>query len=161
MLSVKAYWSVNKQFINISQFRFILQIYSSEWVLFTVLLFKKKKKPYGPFLWMELNCLKATEPLRGGTLLFTIKLPSILSFPKKLLPTIFQFSCFDSKFCDVLCDLVPFIQFQNVKNTYEGVLLLVKMQKHSSVGVFHVFKIVLMTPNRAKIHYLSRLSVGS
>ena len=133
MLSVKAYWSVNKQFVNISQFRFILQIYSSEWVLFTVLLLFKKKKPYGPFLWMELNCLKATEPLRGGTLLFTIKLPSILSFPKKLLPTIFQFSCFDSKFwCDVLRDLVPFIQFQNVKNTYEGVLLLVKMQKHSS-----------------------------
>ena len=42
----------------------------------------------GPFF---MNILKATEPLRGGTLLFTTKLPSILSFPKKLLPTIFQF----------------------------------------------------------------------
>ena len=39
---------------------------------------KKKKKLYGPFLWMGFNCLKATEPLRGGTLLFTFKLPSVL-----------------------------------------------------------------------------------
>ena len=62
---------------------------------------------------MGFNCLKATEPLRGGTLLFTTKLPSILSFPKKLLPTIFQFSRIDSKFwCDVLYDLVPFAQFK-------------------------------------------------
>ena len=72
-----------------------------------------KKKLYGPFLWMELNCLKAIEPLRGGTLLFTTKLPSTLSFPKKLLPTIFQFLRTDSKFCcDVLRDLVPFAQFK-------------------------------------------------
>ena len=56
------------------------------------------------------NWLKASEPLRGGTLLFTTKLPSI---PKKLLPTIFQFSRIDSKFwCDVLRDLVPFVQFK-------------------------------------------------
>ena len=27
---------------------------------------------------MGFNCLKATEPLRGGTLLFTFKLPSVL-----------------------------------------------------------------------------------
>ena len=40
----------------------------------------------------------ATEPLRGGTLLFTTKLPSILSFLKKFLPTIFQFTRTDSKF---------------------------------------------------------------
>ena len=47
---------------------------------------------------MGFNCLKGTEPLRGGTLLFVTKLPSILSFPKKLLPTIFQFARIDSKF---------------------------------------------------------------
>ena len=47
---------------------------------------------------MGLNCLKAAEPLLGGTLLFMAKLPSILSFPKKLLPTIFQFPHVDSKF---------------------------------------------------------------
>ena len=87
-----------------------------------------KKKLYGPFLWMGFNCLKATEPLRGGTLLFTTKLPSILSFPKNLLPTIFQFSRIDSKFwCDVLRDLVPFVQIKNVKNTHGGVLLLLKV----------------------------------
>ena len=37
--------------------------------------FKKKnlkKKLYGPFLWMGFNCLKAIEPLQGGTLLFTL-----------------------------------------------------------------------------------------
>ena len=44
---------------------------------------------------------------------FTTKLPSILSFPKKFLPTIFKFSRIDSKFwCDVLRDLVPFVQFE-------------------------------------------------
>ena len=48
---------------------------------------------YCSFLWMGFNCLKAAEPLRRGTLLFTTKLPSILSFPKKLLPTVFQFAC--------------------------------------------------------------------
>ena len=37
----------------------------------------KKKKLYGPFLSMEFNCLKATELLRGGSLLFTTKLPDI------------------------------------------------------------------------------------
>ena len=47
---------------------------------------------------MGFNCLKATELLQGGTLHFTTKLPSILSFPKNLLPTIFQFSRIDSKF---------------------------------------------------------------
>ena len=94
----------------------LVQIHSSDlffWVGFIYCYFFLKKKLYGPFLWMGFNCLKATEPLRGGTLLFTTKLPSILSFPKKLLPTIFQFSRIDSKFwCDVLRDLVPFVQFK-------------------------------------------------
>ena len=62
---------------------------------------------------MGFNRLKATEPLRGGTLLFTTKLPSILSFTKKLVAAIFQFSRFDSKFwCDIFRDLVPFVQFK-------------------------------------------------
>ena len=30
---------------------------------------------YDPFLWMEFNCLKATEPLRRDSLLLTIELP--------------------------------------------------------------------------------------
>ena len=30
-----------------------------------------KKQLYGLFLWMGFNCLKATEPLRGDSLLFT------------------------------------------------------------------------------------------
>ena len=79
----------------------LVQIHSSDlslWVCFIycyfiyLFFYLKKKKLYAPFLWMGFNCLKATEPLRGGTLLFTTKLPSILSFPKKLLPAIFQFS---------------------------------------------------------------------
>ena len=77
-IPVTAYWSVNKWYINISWFRFILQIYFSEWVLIFL-----KKKPYGPFLWMGFNYLKATEPQRGDNLLFTFKLPSmIIKFPK-------------------------------------------------------------------------------
>ena len=30
--------------------------------------------------------------------------------------------------CGALRDLVPFVQFKNVKNTHEGVLVLVKLQ---------------------------------
>ena len=33
----------------------------------------KNFKLYGPFLWMRFNCLKAREPLRGGSLLYTTK----------------------------------------------------------------------------------------
>ena len=32
-----------------------------------------------------------------------------------------------TKICDTLRDLVPFVQFKNVKNTHGGVLLLVKL----------------------------------
>ena len=81
---------------------------------------------------MGLNCLKATEPLRGGTLLFTTKLASILSFPKRLLPTIFQFSRIDSKlWCDVLRDLVPFVQFKKREQHPWTNLLLVKIKAFS------------------------------
>ena len=38
--------------------------------------------------------------------------------------------------CDALRDLVPFVQFK-------------KREKHSSLGVFRVFKIVQMVPNRS------------
>ena len=43
---------------------------------------------------------------------------------------------------------------KNVKNTYGGVLLLVKLQatlkKHSSMGAFHIFKTAQMVRNHAK-----------
>ena len=63
------------------------QIHSSDlffWVgfIYCVNLFFLKKL-YGHFLWMGFNCLKAKEPLRGGALLLTTKLPSI--FTTKLL----------------------------------------------------------------------------
>ena len=75
---------------------------------------------YGPFSWMGFNYLKAKEPLRGGTLLFITKLTSILSFPKNLLPTIYNSHVHvANKFW---CD-----DFKNMKNTHGGVLLLVKM----------------------------------
>ena len=94
------------------------QIHSSDlffWVgfIYCVNFFVLEKKLYGPFLWMGFNCLKPTEPLRRGTLLFTTKLLSILRFPKKLLPTIFQFPRIDSKFwCNALRNFVPFVQFK-------------------------------------------------
>ena len=34
-------------------------------------------KPCGPLLWMGFNCLKAAEPLRGGSLLFTTQAPGV------------------------------------------------------------------------------------
>ena len=38
---------------------------------------KFKKSLYGPFLWMVFNSLKAPEPLRGDSLLFTIRFTKI------------------------------------------------------------------------------------
>ena len=35
--------------------------------------------------------------------------------------------------CDVLRDLVPFVEFKDVKNTYRGVLLLVKLDAKSCI----------------------------
>ena len=32
---------------------------------------------YDPFLWTGFNYIKATEPLRGGSLIFTTKFPKI------------------------------------------------------------------------------------
>ena len=42
-----------------------------------IYLQRNLKKLYDHFLWMGFNCLKATEPLRGGNLLFTTKFPEI------------------------------------------------------------------------------------
>ena len=52
--------------------------------------------------------------------------------------------------------------FKNMKNTHGGVLLLVELQPFtrilafnflkSSMGVFHIFKIVQMVPDRARHH---------
>ena len=39
--------------------------------------FNAGKKLYCPFLWMGFNCSKATELLRGSSLLFTTKFPEI------------------------------------------------------------------------------------
>ena len=36
-----------------------------------------KKELYRPFLWMKFNCLKATEPLRGDSLLFITRSPGL------------------------------------------------------------------------------------
>ena len=56
-----------------------------DWVLNTPLLSVKNKdkllyeKLYSPSLWMGFICLKATEPLRGDSLLFTTKSPGVMS----------------------------------------------------------------------------------
>ena len=54
-----------------------------DWVLNAPLLPLKNKeiilheKLYGPFLWLGFNCLKATEPLRGESFLFTTQSPGV------------------------------------------------------------------------------------
>ena len=40
-----------------------------EWVL--------NEKLYGPFLWMRFNCFKATEALRGDSLLIATQFPGL------------------------------------------------------------------------------------
>ena len=42
-------------------------------VITSVVISDVIKKLYGLFLWMGFSCLKATEPLRGGSLLFSTK----------------------------------------------------------------------------------------
>ena len=37
----------------------------------------KKKQDYGPFLWIEFNCLEAAEPLQKDRLLLTTKSPRV------------------------------------------------------------------------------------
>ena len=47
------------------------------WNSIKIIVFAGLLKLYDPFLWMGFNCLKATEPLRGDSLLFTTKFPAI------------------------------------------------------------------------------------
>ena len=59
---------------------------------------------------------------------------------------------------DALRDLVPFVQFKNVKNTHGGVLLLVKWQAFLLKvtflhGCFSRFYIVQIVPDRPNITY--------
>ena len=44
-----------------------------------------------------------------------------------------------AEICDALRDLVPFVQFKNVKNTHGGVLILVKLQAEAMQWVFFTF----------------------
>ena len=46
-----------------------------QWSIFKKWDQRHKKKLYGPILWMGFNCIKATEPLLGDSLLFTTKSP--------------------------------------------------------------------------------------
>ena len=68
----------------------------------------------------------------GGTLLFTFKVPLILSFPKRLLPTFFNSHVLitnsDAMFCAIWYRLY---NLKNVKNTHGGVLLLIKIKPFS------------------------------
>ena len=81
---------------------------------------------------MGFSYLRSTEPLRGGTLHFTIKLPSILSFPKRLLPTIFNYHVLIANSNVMFCAIWYHLHnLENVKNTHGGVLLLVKIKTFS------------------------------
>ena len=43
----------------------------------SILLCFFKKQTLWPLLWMDFNCPKATETLKGGSLLFTTKFPEV------------------------------------------------------------------------------------
>ena len=47
------------------------------WVLVLESSYMENIKLYGPFLWMEFNCQKDTEPLRGYSLVFTTQPPGV------------------------------------------------------------------------------------
>ena len=44
---------------------------------FPIILLLKKNIFYSSFLWLGFNCIKATEPLRGDSLLFTTRSPGV------------------------------------------------------------------------------------
>ena len=58
------FWSTN-----------VKQFYKYFYSIQTVLILDLKL--YDPFLWVGFNCFRATEPLRGGSLLFTTMFPEI------------------------------------------------------------------------------------
>ena len=51
---------------------------------------------------------------------------------------------------EMICAIYHLNNLKNVKNTHGGVLTLLK--NYSSMGVFHVFYIAQMVPNRATHH---------
>ena len=58
-------------------------------------------------------------------------------------------------------NLVPIVQFKNVKNTHEGVLITFRfhsatlLKKHSSMDDSQVFSIALIVSNRASVSNIS------
>ena len=129
MLPVKAYWSLNKWYINISYFRFILQIYFSEWVLFTVLsLFKKKL--YGPFLWMDSTASRLQSHYEEALYFLPLSYHRSYVSPKSCCQLFFS--------SDMFCAIwYHSYNLKNVKNTHGGVLLL--MKSNTPPRVFFTF----------------------
>ena len=76
---------------------------------------------------MGFNCLKATKPLGEGTLLFTSKLPLILSLPKKVAANYLNSQVLITNSGVMFCAIwYHLYNLKNVRNTHGGVLPLVK-----------------------------------
>ena len=62
--------------------------------------------------------------------------------------TEFHYQMLHGRICDVLCHFVPYVQFKK-REKHPGR----SVTKHNtSMGVFHVFKIVPKIPNRVTHH---------
>ena len=62
--------------------------------------------------------------------------------------------------CDVLRDLVTFVQLKNMKNTHGGLLLLVNLQATKSETPPWVFSHFLISTNATKSRNASQLIIG-
>ena len=58
-------------------FKYFHRVFLQHSPLLWIIFIQMKKKLYGPFSGMWFNCLKATEPLWGDSLLFTTKSPGV------------------------------------------------------------------------------------
>ena len=67
--------------------------------------------------------------------------------------------------CDVLHDFIPFVQFKKYEKhpwrnvTFSKPATLLKVKLHSSMGVFYVFWIAQMAPNRATDHKYRQIKI--
>ena len=118
VLSVKAYGFVNKRYISISKFRFIVQIYSSSWVLFTVLFifYFFKKEALWPLLMDGIQMPQGYTATTRRHLTFYHYATIDLKFPKKTCCQLFFNSHILVANSDMFWrDLVPFTQFKKLK----------------------------------------------
>ena len=83
------------------------------------------QKIYGPLLWMEFHCLKATDPVWGGSLLFTTESPGVVLSQPWSHPVVLNWGSLDWKSSTLNTrPLKDYMQIKLFKNEQLAALLL-------------------------------------